>query len=317
MARRSDRSRWSAEFGELTAVDGVDLDVATGEIYGFLGPNGAGQVDDGADAVHAARPDRAVRRSSPATTSPTDPGAVRLRIGVALQEAALDPRQTGAELLRLQGLLYGLSKSRGQPPGRRARRADRPRRRARPTDQHLLGRDAPAPRPRRRARPQPGHPVPRRADHRPRPGQPGPGVGGGAPAQHRAGDDDLPHDAVPRGGRHAGRPGRHHRRRTDRRRGHADRAQALGRHRRDHRPRRRRRRRRCARSIERVPGVLSRRGPRLGDRRVDRRRLGHGEPGRGRAERVRGPGARPDPAHADARRRVPRAHRQPHPPAQR
>jgi ABC-2 type transport system ATP-binding protein len=41
----------------------------------------------------------------------TDPGAVRLRIGVALQEAALDPKQTGAELLRLQGLLYGLPKS--------------------------------------------------------------------------------------------------------------------------------------------------------------------------------------------------------------
>jgi ABC-2 type transport system ATP-binding protein len=38
------------------------------------------------------------------------PGEVRLRIGVALQEAALDPKQTGAELLRLQGLLYGLSK---------------------------------------------------------------------------------------------------------------------------------------------------------------------------------------------------------------
>jgi ABC-2 type transport system ATP-binding protein len=40
-----------------------------------------------------------------------DPSAVRLRIGVALQEASLDPKQTGAELLRLQGRLYGLSKS--------------------------------------------------------------------------------------------------------------------------------------------------------------------------------------------------------------
>ena len=41
----------------------------------------------------------------------TQPGDVRLRIGVALQEAALDPKQTGRELLRLQGLLYGLPKS--------------------------------------------------------------------------------------------------------------------------------------------------------------------------------------------------------------
>jgi ABC-2 type transport system ATP-binding protein len=40
-----------------------------------------------------------------------DPGKVRLSIGVALQEAALDPKQTGAELLRLQGRLYGLSKA--------------------------------------------------------------------------------------------------------------------------------------------------------------------------------------------------------------
>ena len=36
------------------------------------------------------------------------PGEVRLRIGVALQEAALDPKQTGIELLTLQGRLYGL-----------------------------------------------------------------------------------------------------------------------------------------------------------------------------------------------------------------
>ena len=38
-----------------------------------------------------------------------EPGRqVRLRIGVALQEAALDPKQTGRELLDLQGRLYGL-----------------------------------------------------------------------------------------------------------------------------------------------------------------------------------------------------------------
>ena len=42
---------------------------------------------------------------------PASPGDVRLHIGVALQDAALDPKQTGRELLRLQGLLYGLPKS--------------------------------------------------------------------------------------------------------------------------------------------------------------------------------------------------------------
>jgi len=40
----------------------------------------------------------------------TQPDQVRLRIGVALHEAALDPKQTGMELLRLQGRLYGLDR---------------------------------------------------------------------------------------------------------------------------------------------------------------------------------------------------------------
>jgi len=48
----------------------------------------------------------------------TQPEKVRLRIGVALQEAALDPKQTGIGLLRLQGRLYGLS--RGEIDGRLA-----------------------------------------------------------------------------------------------------------------------------------------------------------------------------------------------------
>jgi ABC-type branched-chain amino acid transport systems, ATPase component len=35
---------WTKRFGELTAVDHVDLTVAAGEIYGFLGPNGSGKT---------------------------------------------------------------------------------------------------------------------------------------------------------------------------------------------------------------------------------------------------------------------------------
>ena len=97
-------------FGELTAVDGVDLEIPRGEIYGFLGPNGAGKSTtvrvlctllspSGGQAVVAGY------------DVATQPDRVRLRIGVALQEAALDPKQTGIELLRLQGRLYGLSRS--------------------------------------------------------------------------------------------------------------------------------------------------------------------------------------------------------------
>jgi ABC-2 type transport system ATP-binding protein len=96
-------------FGESRAVDGVDLRIAPGEIYGFLGPNGAGKsttvrmlctllAPSGGTAIVAGH------------DVATEPGQVRLRIGVALQDAALDPNQTGVELLRLQGLLYGLSK---------------------------------------------------------------------------------------------------------------------------------------------------------------------------------------------------------------
>ena len=96
---------------------GIDLEVPEGEIYGFLGPNGAGKTTTvrmlttlllptggsatvaGHDVVSAAR-------------------AVRGSIGVALQEAALDPLMTGRELIRLQATLQGIPTAEGR------RRAD-------------------------------------------------------------------------------------------------------------------------------------------------------------------------------------------------
>ena len=95
-------------FGDNAAVDGVDLAVEPGEIYGFLGPNGAGKTTTVRMLVTLLSP-----TSGRATVAGRDvisePHEVRLRIGVALQEAALDAQQTGAEILRLQGRLYGLS----------------------------------------------------------------------------------------------------------------------------------------------------------------------------------------------------------------
>ena len=96
-------------FGDVKAVDGIDLDIPKGEIYGFLGPNGAGKttlvrmlitllMPTGGDATVAGFDLR------------TQANDIRLRIGAALQDAALDPKQTGRELLRLQGRLYGLSR---------------------------------------------------------------------------------------------------------------------------------------------------------------------------------------------------------------
>jgi len=95
-------------FGSTVAVDGIDLEVAAGEIYGFLGPNGAGKSTTVRMLTTLLLPS-----SGSAMVAGFDVGMdadmVRLRIGAALQEAALDPKQTGRELLDLQGRLYGLS----------------------------------------------------------------------------------------------------------------------------------------------------------------------------------------------------------------
>ncbi len=94
-------------FNGTTAAENLDLEVAQGEIYGFLGPNGAGKSTTVRMLCTLLAPTggRAVVAGYDVIV---DPGSVRLRIGAALQEVALDPKQTGAELLRLQGRLYGL-----------------------------------------------------------------------------------------------------------------------------------------------------------------------------------------------------------------
>lgn len=96
-------------FGEKDAVAGVDLTVAAGEIYGFLGPNGAGKSTTVRMLTTLLRPTGGTARVAGHDVA-DEAEAVRLRIGVALQSAALDPKQTGRELLDLQGRLYGLSK---------------------------------------------------------------------------------------------------------------------------------------------------------------------------------------------------------------
>jgi ABC-2 type transport system ATP-binding protein len=96
-------------FAGMPAVDGLDLDIHQGEIYGFLGPNGAGKSTTVRVLCTLLAPS-AGRAVVAGHDVAKDPGQARLRIGVALQDAALDPRQTGEELLRLQGRLYGLSR---------------------------------------------------------------------------------------------------------------------------------------------------------------------------------------------------------------
>ena len=103
--------------GGVRAVDGVDLEVADGEIYGFLGPNGAGKTTTVRMLTTLLRPTGGSARVGgyDVVSQARD---VRKTIGVALQEAALDPLMTGRELIRLQATLHGM------PPAVGRRQAD-------------------------------------------------------------------------------------------------------------------------------------------------------------------------------------------------
>ena len=91
----------------LRAVDGIDLEVAAGEVYGFLGPNGAGKTTTVRMLVTLLRPTGG-RALVAGHDVATEPHLVRKRIGVALQEAALDMLMTGRELMELQATLHGI-----------------------------------------------------------------------------------------------------------------------------------------------------------------------------------------------------------------
>jgi ABC-2 type transport system ATP-binding protein len=97
-------------FGDHWAVDGVDLAIDAGEIYGFLGPNGAGKSTLVRMLCTLLLPTRG-RGAVAGHDVARHPERVRLKIGVALQDAALDDRQTGRELLDLQARLYGLNRA--------------------------------------------------------------------------------------------------------------------------------------------------------------------------------------------------------------
>jgi len=94
--------------GTVEAVRGVDLRVDVGEVFGFLGPNGAGKSTTVKMLTTLLSISGGTAYVSGLDVA-KEPDKVRRRIGVALQEAGLDPRQTGRELLVLQGRLFDLS----------------------------------------------------------------------------------------------------------------------------------------------------------------------------------------------------------------
>jgi len=103
--------------GGIRAVDGIDLRVEAGRIYGFLGPNGAGKSTT-VKVLTTLLPPTAGRASVAGFDVATQGAKVRASIGVALQEVALDPFLTGREHVRLQAGLQGI------PRAERAARGD-------------------------------------------------------------------------------------------------------------------------------------------------------------------------------------------------
>jgi ABC-2 type transport system ATP-binding protein len=97
-------------FGELEAVRGVDIHVPSGQIFGFLGPNGAGKSTTVKMLSTLLTPTGGTA-SVAGFDLATQADQIRLRIGVALQSSSLDLKQTGREILDLQGRFYGMNKT--------------------------------------------------------------------------------------------------------------------------------------------------------------------------------------------------------------
>ncbi|HEY3687799.1 MAG TPA: ATP-binding cassette domain-containing protein [Streptosporangiaceae bacterium] len=94
-------------FGKTHALRGVDLAVPPGTVYGLLGPNGAGKTTVVRVLATLARPD-AGHASVDGLDVVRDAAAVRYRIGLAGQHAAVDEKLPGRENLRMFGRLYHL-----------------------------------------------------------------------------------------------------------------------------------------------------------------------------------------------------------------
>jgi ABC-2 type transport system ATP-binding protein len=99
---------YGSRAGVVEAVRGVDLTIEPGEVFGFLGPNGAGKSTTMRMLTTLLSITSGTARVAGVDVA-REPDAARRRMGVALQEAGLDPRQTGRELLVLQGRLFGMA----------------------------------------------------------------------------------------------------------------------------------------------------------------------------------------------------------------
>jgi ABC-2 type transport system ATP-binding protein len=97
----------SKRFGELEAVRGIDLEVTSGETFGFLGPNGAGKSTTINMLCTLTRP-TAGSASVAGHDVATERDEVRRNIGLVFQETTLDGYLSAAQNLRLHAELYGV-----------------------------------------------------------------------------------------------------------------------------------------------------------------------------------------------------------------
>ena len=93
-------------FGDVVALDGVDLEVAPGTVLGLLGPNGAGKTTAVRVLTTLLKPDSGTA-SVCGLDVVDDAAELRSRIGLAGQYAAVDENLTGLENLTMVGRLYG------------------------------------------------------------------------------------------------------------------------------------------------------------------------------------------------------------------
>jgi ABC-2 type transport system ATP-binding protein len=97
------------KYGDLIAVDGIDFDVAGGEIFGLLGPNGAGKTTT-VEILEGLRAPDAGEAIVLGIDIAKDPEPLKPRIGISLQTASMYPKLTVVEIIDLFRSFYATSR---------------------------------------------------------------------------------------------------------------------------------------------------------------------------------------------------------------
>ena len=96
-------------YGDVAALDGLDLEVKSGTVLGLLGPNGAGKTTAVSILTTLVKPTEG-NATVAGIDVVADPKGVRSRIGLSGQYAAVDEHLTATENLEMIGRLYGMSR---------------------------------------------------------------------------------------------------------------------------------------------------------------------------------------------------------------